>query len=305
MSLRLTFFINLETTHSSTISEETLHGVKDQEEEDETSYFTTVDIHQEPDSATITDFDVGNNRNSYQQPYASHSPSPLRAAVDNEKWSDQYHHHYDSTVIPDDPIIQQHHKQIKKEVQLQEEDLEHDDDDSSSVGDIDDDKDHDFDWNDNPEDRGNAAGNGSSTLKRNRTVQRLQKAYTKYCCWHYLSQFMKRVIIAVIGSTIFIVVGVCFYIYFPRPSQADLQNPNFTNVRANVQVWMYWAAFMWHMGWITTFMLEAVPYIVHKWVKIFRGRRSEKVKSYMEVRHSLFNSYCGHLPIIVSLPSII
>jgi hypothetical protein len=212
-----------------------------------------------------------------QMQYASHTPSPLRH--DDEKWQHQRYQvqHHESMVVPEDPITQQHYRQIQQEVQQDE-----DEDDSTSVGDIDDDKDHNFDWNDNPD--APSKENGNATLKRNRTVQRIQKAYTKYCCWHYLSQFMKRVIITVIGSTIFIVIGICFYIYFPRPSAADLQDPNFTNIRANVQVWMYWAAFMWHIGWVTTFMTEAVPYIVTKWVKIFRGRRSEKVKSYMEVK---------------------
>ncbi|CAO3633413.1 unnamed protein product [Mucor hiemalis] len=116
--------------------------------------------------------------------------------------------------------------------------------------------------------------------------------YRRYCCWHYLSQFMKRVVIAVIGSSIFITVGVCVYIYVPHPSEEDLADPEFTNVRANIQVWMFWAAFMWHIAWVVTFLIEAVPIVVYKWVKFFRGCRSEKVKTYMEYYMSL-KKYIG------------
>lgn len=169
---------------------------------------------------------------------------------------------------------------VKAAPQLNEkEHLENDDD--SSEGDIDDDKDHSFDWDD--EDDIDKNKRITPEIERHHTVKRIRGMYRKYCCWHYLSQFMKRVVIAVIGSSLFITVGVCVYIYVPHPSEEDLANPEFTNVRANIQVWMFWAAFMWHIAWVVTFLIEAVPIVVYKWVKFFRGRRSEKVKTYMEV----------------------
>ncbi|KAI7897809.1 Mechanosensitive ion channel-domain-containing protein [Cokeromyces recurvatus] len=152
-------------------------------------------------------------------------------------------------------------------------------------GDIDDDKDHDFNWNDvDMDEKGDA---DEKNTKRSNTYRRLKAVYDKYCFWHYLSPFIKRVVIAAIGSSVFITIGVCIYIYFPRPTLADLEDPNYTNVRDNVQVWMYWAAFMWHITWITTFMIDAVPHLVSKWTKFFRGGRSERVKSYLEYYQSL------------------
>ena len=157
--------------------------------------------------------------------------------------------------------------------------------DDSSDPDIDDDKDHAFDWDDD-----NRAA--EPTLKRHKTVKRLQGAYNKYCCWHYLSSFMKRVIIALLGSSVFITAGVCTYIYLPHPTEEQLVDPKFKNIRANVQVWMFWAAFMWNIAWIITFLIEAVPFVVYKWVKFFRGRKSEKVKTYMEVSMHGNDVYC-------------
>jgi hypothetical protein len=148
--------------------------------------------------------------------------------------------------------------------------------DDLSNHDIDDDEDSSFDWGDDIDNK---------CQKRDPTLRfaRLARCYHKYCFWHYLSQFMKRVVIAVLGSLIFITIGVCVYIYFPTPTESEKADPRFANVRSNVQLWMYWLAFMWHIAWITTFVIEVIPYLVSKWIKVFRGRRSERFKSYMEV----------------------
>lgn len=139
------------------------------------------------------------------------------------------------------------------------------------------DSDREFDWNDDPD---------QVKPKRRKTArERFTAAMKNPCCWHYLSPIIKRIIIAILGSCIFIVIAVVIYATLPQPTEAQLADPNFTNVRSNVQCWMYWAAFMWHIFWITTFMLDMVPSIVSLWTKLFKGRRSEKVKSYMEVKY--------------------
>lgn len=140
----------------------------------------------------------------------------------------------------------------------------------------DEDSDCEFDWNDDPD---------HIKLKRRKTTkERLQAAIRNPCCWHYLSPLLKRVIIAFLGSCIFVIIAIIIYFALPKPTQAERQNPDFKNIRSNVQCWMYWSAFMWHIFWITTFALDSVPSIVSLWIKIFRGRRSERAKSYMEVK---------------------
>ncbi|CAO3597379.1 unnamed protein product [Absidia cylindrospora] len=144
----------------------------------------------------------------------------------------------------------------------------------------DDDDDEEFDWNDDPD--------APAKPKRRRTTrERIQAAMKKPCCWHFLSPFMKRLIIAAIGSLIFIAIAVVIYLLLPKPTVTEENDPNFSNIRSNVQIWMYWAAFMWHIGWITTMFVEIVPSFVSLWTKIFVGRRSEKVKSSMEYYMSM------------------
>lgn len=139
----------------------------------------------------------------------------------------------------------------------------------------DDDSDREFDWNDDPD---------QVKPKRRKTARERFTAVMKNpCCWHYLSPVLKRIIIAILGSCVFIVIAVVIFMTMPAPTEAQLQDPNFTNVRSNVQCWMYWSAFMWHIFWLTTFLLDMVPAFVSLWTKLFHGRRSEKVKSYMEV----------------------
>ncbi|KAI7863363.1 Mechanosensitive ion channel-domain-containing protein, partial [Spinellus fusiger] len=130
------------------------------------------------------------------------------------------------------------------------------------------DDDDEFDWNDDDQEKS----------KRDSSRLTLQKP----CCWHFLSPFMKRLIIAFIGSCVFISIAVCVYFLLPRPSETEMEDPNFTNVRSNVQLWMYWSAIMWHIGWITTVLIELFPSVVSLWTKCFWGRRSERVKSAME-----------------------
>jgi hypothetical protein len=230
--------------------------------QDDDDYFTTVDMNRKDTlQADVTEM--------------SHfKPSPLK--LDDKNWSlnspvDNHQEKSDTTTS------KTQYPSIKNDPKEEIPPLNTDDEEA----DIDDDKDHDFDWNDNPDSEQSPAN--ASSVQRNTTIKRIRTVYRKYCCWYYLSNFMKRVFIALIGSSIFITVGACVYIYFPRPSEAELEDPEFTNIRANVQVWMYWAAFMWHIAWITTFLIEAVPFLVSKWVKVFRGRRSERVKSYLEV----------------------
>ncbi|CAO3592882.1 unnamed protein product [Absidia cylindrospora] len=144
----------------------------------------------------------------------------------------------------------------------------------------DDDDDDEFDWNDDPD--------APAKPKRRKTArERIQAVMKKPCCWHFLSPFMKRLIIAATGSLIFIAIAVSTYLLLPKPTTSEENNPDFANVRSNVQCWMYWAAFMWHIGWITTVFVEIVPSFVSLWTKIFVGRRSEKVKSSMEYYMSM------------------
>ncbi|KAG0764486.1 hypothetical protein G6F57_006919 [Rhizopus arrhizus] len=125
---------------------------------------------------------------------------------------------------------------------------------------VDEDSDHEFDWNDDPE---------HVKPKRRRTArERIQAAMRNPCCWHYLSPLLKRIIIAFFGSCLFIVVAVIIYLTLPKPTEAEQQNPDFKNVR------------------------NSVPSIVSLWIKIFRGRRSERVKSYMEYYMSLKGNWC-------------
>ncbi|KAI9308763.1 hypothetical protein BJ944DRAFT_155602 [Cunninghamella echinulata] len=142
------------------------------------------------------------------------------------------------------------------------------------------DDDDEFDWNDDPD--------KPTTLNRKITKrERIQKAMQRPCCWSYLSSFMKRLIIGLIGSLIFVAIALLVYYYLPTPTEEEQNDPRFANIRSNVQLWMYWAAFMWHIGWITSMILEAIPSIVSLWVKIFVGRRSEKVKSRLEYYMSM------------------
>lgn len=144
----------------------------------------------------------------------------------------------------------------------------------STVGD-EPDSDREFDWDDDPD---------QVKPKRRKTArERFTAAMKRPCCWNYLSPLIKRIIIAIVGSCIFIIIAVVIYYTLPEPTEAEKSDPNFKNIRSNVQCWMYWAAFMWHIYWISTFMLDMVPSVVSLFSKFFHGRRSEKVKSYMEV----------------------
>ncbi|GAN10256.1 calcium channel [Mucor ambiguus] len=249
-------------------------------------YFTSVDMNREPQPPQADLTDLEPDLQDHHVSYAAYTPSPLQ--IDNEKWSVDsaqdvhcmYQHDSNATFIEGSPSFPQPHKNSVLE-DKHEQELESS---SDSSNDIDDDKDHDFDWNGND---GNSDKQSTRSVKQNTTFQRAKTLYRKYCFWHYLSLFMKRVVIAAIGSAIFITVGVCVYIYFPRPSPSEEKDPSFENIRDNIQVWMYWAAFMWHIAWLSTFMTDAVPYIVTKSVQFFKGRRSEKVKSYMEYYMSL------------------
>ncbi|KAJ8662389.1 hypothetical protein O0I10_002083 [Lichtheimia ornata] len=138
----------------------------------------------------------------------------------------------------------------------------------------DDDDDDDFDWNDDPDQ--------PKPRRRKTTRERIHAAMQRPCCWNYLSPFAKRLIFAIVGSCIFISAAICVYALLPEPTEEERAQPGFKNVRSNLQCWLYWAAFQWHIFWLTTVVVEAVPSAVSLWTKLFKGRRSERVKSAME-----------------------
>lgn len=139
----------------------------------------------------------------------------------------------------------------------------------------DDDDDDDFDWNDDPDQ--------PKPRRRKTTRERIHEAMRRPCCWNYLSPFAKRLIFAIVGSCLFISAAICVYALLPEPTDEERAQPGFKNIRSNLQCWLYWAAFQWHIFWLTTVIVEAVPSAVSLWTKLFKGRRSERVKSAMEV----------------------
>ncbi|KAI7888946.1 Mechanosensitive ion channel-domain-containing protein [Mucor mucedo] len=154
----------------------------------------------------------------------------------------------------------------------------------ASVRGDDHDSDREFNWDDDPD---------QVKPKRRKTARERFTAVMKTpCCWHYLSPLLKRVIIAILGSCMFIIIAIVIYLTLPEPTESQKLDPNFKNIRSNVQCWMYWAAFMWHIYWGTTFILDIVPSTVSLFSKLFHGRRSEKVKSYMEYYMSLKGYLC-------------
>lgn len=135
--------------------------------------------------------------------------------------------------------------------------------------------DSEFDWNADP--------NETKPKRRRTTKERIKSVMSRPCCWHYLSPFSKHFIIGFTGSCLFVGVAMIAHFLFPYPSFEEQASPGFANVRNNVQCWMYWAAIMWIIGWLTTIFVEALPSVVSMWVKLFMGRRSEMVKSQLEV----------------------
>ncbi|KAG1446026.1 hypothetical protein G6F56_009711 [Rhizopus delemar] len=92
------------------------------------------------------------------------------------------------------------------------------------------DSDREFDWNDDPD---------HVKPKRRKTArERFQAAMNNPCCWHYLSPLLKRIIIAILGSCMFIIVAIVIYFTLPKPTEAEQQNPDFKNIRSNVQCWI-------------------------------------------------------------------
>ncbi|KAI8970443.1 hypothetical protein BDF20DRAFT_838801 [Mycotypha africana] len=167
------------------------------------------------------------------------------------------------------------------------------------VNDIDDDNDQNFEWDqtsDEEDDSGflHRAASSSTEKECRRFFRQARTAYNKYCCWNYLSHFMKQVIIAVIGSSLFTTAAVCVNIFSPCPTFQYEVDPNFTNIRSNDQILLYWAAFMWGFSWITIFTIEAIPIVVSKWCKTFLSHRSEQVKTNMEYYMNL-KWYIGFL----------
>lgn len=101
--------------------------------------------------------------------------------------------------------------------------------------------------------------------------------------WHYLSPFMKQFIVGTSGSCVLIGVALAVHFLMPVPSASDSANPNFQNVRSNVQAWMWWAAFMWSISWLTVWFVEMLPKSVESWARKITGKRSEETKSRLEV----------------------
>ncbi|KAI9278952.1 Mechanosensitive ion channel-domain-containing protein [Phascolomyces articulosus] len=142
-----------------------------------------------------------------------------------------------------------------------------------------DDDDDEFDWNDDPD--------TPRPKRRKTTKQKIQEAMRRPCCWSYLSPFAKRVILALVGSCIFITPAVLVNQLLPVPTEEERADPNFKNVRSNLQLWLYWAASLHCAVWIVAVLVESVPAVVSLWTKVFKGRRSEKVKTAMEYYMSL------------------
>ncbi|KAI9308764.1 Mechanosensitive ion channel-domain-containing protein [Cunninghamella echinulata] len=134
-------------------------------------------------------------------------------------------------------------------------------------------EDDEFDWNEDPEIK----------LKRSRTAREKlkEKNNNTYCCWHYLTPLVQRSIIALVGSSIFIIISLCVQYLIPRATPEQQSDPNFRNIRDNVQVWMWWACFMWTDAWVIAVIVHLVPSAVSLWVKIFSGSRSERVKTHL------------------------
>ncbi|KAI8381304.1 uncharacterized protein BYT42DRAFT_613094 [Radiomyces spectabilis] len=141
------------------------------------------------------------------------------------------------------------------------------------------DDDDEFDWNEDPD---------QPRPRRRKTArQKFHEVMQRPCCWHFLSPFMKRFIIAVTGSIVFLGIAISSYVFLPPPTSGEREQPEFKNVRSNVECWMLWAAFMWHIGWLTTMVVELVPSAVSLWTKVCKGRRSEHVKTRLEYYMSL------------------
>lgn len=135
------------------------------------------------------------------------------------------------------------------------------------------DEDEEFDWfeDDHQQDR----------LKRSKSsIRRAKHKNIKQpCCWHYLTPYMKRFLICFIGSFTFIIIAVLAHIYLPEGTIQQQNNPNFKNVSKNVQMWMWWAAFMWSISWVTSIFSQLVPSIVRYFTKSITGAHSENVKT--------------------------
>ncbi|CAO3610465.1 unnamed protein product [Cunninghamella echinulata] len=138
-------------------------------------------------------------------------------------------------------------------------------------GNIEEEEEEEFDWNEDPENK----------LKRRRSAREKlkEKNNNTYCCWHYLTPLVQRSIIAFLGSSIFVIISLCVHFLVPKATPEQQNDPNFKNTRDNVQLWMWWASFMWTDAWVIAVVVHLVPSAVSLWVKTFVGRRSEKVKT--------------------------
>ncbi|KAI9313484.1 hypothetical protein BX666DRAFT_1976981 [Dichotomocladium elegans] len=169
---------------------------------------------------------------------------------------------------------------LHRAAMLQKDDQHHNENDNEAKdkekkdGGREDDDDDEFDWDDDPD---------QPRPRRRKTArERIHSVMRRPCCWSYLSPVVKHIIIGLVGSCLFIIAAVCVYAFLPKPTEEERLQPGFKNVRSNLQCWLYWAAFQWHIFWVVTMALEVAPSIVSLWTKVFKGRRSEKVKSSME-----------------------
>ncbi|CAO3610461.1 unnamed protein product [Cunninghamella echinulata] len=144
------------------------------------------------------------------------------------------------------------------------------------------DEDEEFDWfeNDRQQDK----------LKRSKSsIRRAKhKNVRQPCCWHFLTPYMKRFLICFIGSFTFIIIAVLAHVYLPEGTIQQQSDSNFKNVSKNVQAWMWWAAFMWSISWITSIVSQLIPSIVRYFTKSITGSQSENVKTkllyYIDIR---------------------
>ncbi|KAI7871625.1 hypothetical protein BDF14DRAFT_1762994 [Spinellus fusiger] len=154
----------------------------------------------------------------------------------------------------------------------------------------DNDNDDDFDWNDDPDQ--------NKVEKRRLAREHLHRSNHYYNCWYYLSPFIRRSILAMLGSCFFIIIGVCIHLLIPHVTTEERNHKEFIDIRSHLQCWLYWAAFMWHISWFTVLVIELVPTMISKWTKAFNGRCSESLKNYMEYYMRL--KWYTNLIIIVS-----
>ncbi|KAL0574763.1 hypothetical protein V5O48_007190 [Marasmius crinis-equi] len=95
---------------------------------------------------------------------------------------------------------------------------------------------------------------------------------------------------SLIGSTFLAAVLVApailihFYWYKPNPTEYRLR------VKKNVQAWLFWAAANLLVSWYLALIIDLVPTVALSLLSLFWGHISERVKSRVELYHSVKNT---------------